>query len=72
MRADFPRKKKNKLPVAQIKLNEAMAERYNPDGKFPYTVLVDEKGKVIKSWDGFPNESPEKFVQEILTVQTSK
>lgn len=72
VRADFPRKKKNKLPVAQIKLNEAMAERYNPDGKFPYTVLVDEKGKVIKSWDGFPNESPEKFVQEILTVQTSK
>ncbi|RZM17705.1 MAG: thioredoxin family protein [Pedobacter sp.] len=72
VRADFPRQKKNKLPVAQLKLNEAMAERFNPDGKFPYTVLVDEKGKVIRSWDGFPNESPEKFVQEILAVQTPR
>jgi len=72
VRADFPRQKKNRLPVAQIKLNEAMAERYNPDGKFPYTVLVDEKGQVIKTWDGFPNESAEKFVQEILAVQTPK
>jgi len=28
-------------------------------------LLVDENGKILKEWDGFPNESPEKFVEEI-------
>jgi thioredoxin-related protein len=65
VRADFPRQKKNQLTKEQTKLNEALADKYNPEGKFPYTLLVDEHGKVIKAWDGFPNESPEKFVDEI-------
>lgn len=65
VRADFPRQKAHRLSPAQVKLNETLAERYNPDGKFPYTVLVDEKGKVLSLWEGFPNESPQNFVQEI-------
>lgn len=67
VRADFPRQKKNRLPAEQVKLNEALAEKYNTEGKFPYTLLIDEHGKILKSWDGFPNETPEKFVQEIET-----
>ncbi|WP_448104441.1 thioredoxin family protein [Pedobacter panaciterrae] len=70
VRADFPRQKKNRLSAAQIEQNEALAEKYNPEGKFPYTLLVNEDGKVLKSWDGYPNESPEKFVQEIKTTVT--
>ena len=65
VRADFPRQKKNQLSKEQIKLNESLAEVYNIDGKFPFTVLVDENGKVLKSWDGFPDESPQVFVSEI-------
>lgn len=65
VRADFPRQKKNQLPKEQIKLNESLAEVYNKDGKFPFTVLVDENGKVLKSWDGFPDETPQAFVSEI-------
>lgn len=65
VRADFPRQKKNQLSKEQIKLNESLAEVYNKDGKFPYTVLVDENGKVLKSWDGFPDESAQAFVSEI-------
>ena len=65
VRADFPRQKKNQLSKEQIKLNESLAEVYNKDGKFPYTVLVDENGKVLKSWDGFPDESPQAFVTEL-------
>jgi len=65
VRADFPRQKKNQLSKEQIKRNEALADKYNPDGKFPYTILVDEHGKVVKDWDGFPNESPESFVSQI-------
>lgn len=71
VRADFPRQKKNQLPAEQVKLNEALADRYNSDGIFPYTLLIDEKGKVLKAWDGYPNETPEKFVQDLADI-TSK
>jgi thioredoxin-related protein len=65
VRADFPRQKKNQLDAAQVKRNEALADKYNPDGKFPFTLLVDKNGKVLKAWDGFPNETPEDFVSEV-------
>lgn len=39
VKADFPRLKKNKLSKQQTKQNEALAERYNPQGAFPFTVL---------------------------------
>jgi len=65
VRADFPRQKKNQLSKEQTKRNELLADKYNPDGKFPYTLLVDENGKVLKYWDGFPDESPQQFVNQI-------
>ena len=65
VRADFPRQKKNQLSKEQVKLNEALADKYNPEGRFPYTLLVDETGKVLFQWDGFPNESPDQFVSQI-------
>jgi thioredoxin-related protein len=65
VRADFPRQKKNQLSKEQVKLNETLADKYNADGKFPFTLLVDEHGKVLKQWDGFPDETPEKFVEQI-------
>lgn len=68
VRADFPRQKKNQLSKEQIKLNEMLADKYNPDGKFPYTLVVDENGKVLKCWDGFPDESPQQFVKQIADI----
>ncbi|MDB5122814.1 MAG: Thioredoxin-related protein [Mucilaginibacter sp.] len=68
VRADFPRQKKNQLSKEQVKLNEALADKYNAEGKFPYTLLIDGNGKVLKVWDGFPNESAEKFVAEINPI----
>ena len=53
VRADFPRKKKNQLSPEQTKQNEALAEKYNNEGKFPLTILVNADGKVLKSWDGY-------------------
>ncbi len=69
VRADFPRQKKNQLSKEQTKRNEVLADKYNPEGKFPYTILVDEHGKVLKDWDGFPNESPQKFVEQISSIK---
>lgn len=72
VRADFPRQKKNQPSKEQVKLNEALADQYNAGGKFPYTLLVDENGKVLKEWDGFPNETPEQFVSDITAFSGSK
>ncbi|MFI5162157.1 MAG: thioredoxin family protein [Sphingobacteriales bacterium] len=68
VRADFPRQKKNQPSKEQVKLNEALADQYNAGGKFPYTLLVDETGKVLKSWDGFPDETADQFVADVSRV----
>ena len=66
--ADFPRLKKNKLSAEQTKQNEELAERYNKEGAFPYTVLIKPDGTVLKEWSGLPGGSADKFVQEIKNV----
>jgi hypothetical protein len=56
------------LSKEQTKQNEALADKYNKEGKFPFTILLDSDGKVLKEWDGLPNESPETFVEEIKKI----
>ncbi|MEP6617075.1 MAG: thioredoxin family protein [Ginsengibacter sp.] len=63
--ADFPRQKKHKLSTEQKKLNETLAAAYNPDGKFPYTLLLTGGGKVLHKWDGLPELSAQQFVDVI-------
>jgi thioredoxin-related protein len=63
--ADFPRKKRDQLPEQQQQLNNALADQYNPQGKFPYTLLLDANGKVLKEWDGYPKIRPEAFIAEV-------
>lgn len=66
VRADFPRLKKNQLEKSQQAKNDLMAEKYNTDGKFPLTVLINAEGKVMHKWEGF-QPSIAKFIQEIET-----
>ncbi len=49
--ADFPRKKSNQLSKEQQKMNDRLAEKYNPEGSFPFTLLLDSDGNKIKVWD---------------------
>ncbi len=63
--ADFPRLKKNQLSKELIHENELLAEKYNPKGAFPLTLLLNTNGEVIKTWDGFPKENIDAFVHEI-------
>ena len=69
--ADFPRRKKNELPEAVVKQNEMLAEMYNKEGLFPLTLLLDDTGKVLKIWRGKPENTPDKWMQEIQTVCNS-
>ena len=63
--ADFPRNKKNQPSAAQQKINDAMADKYNSQGKFPYTLLLDSGGNVLQTWEGLPEESAESFTVEV-------
>jgi hypothetical protein len=63
--ADFPRNKKNQLSKQQQALNDAMADKYNAQGKFPLTLLLDAKGAILKTWEGMPNEKPAEFASEV-------
>lgn len=66
--ADFPRKKKNQLSAEQVKQNEALAEQYNKNGQFPYTLLLDADGKVLKTWAGKPEVSVAEWTKEIEAI----
>ncbi len=70
--ADFPRLKKNQLPKDQQKKNDKLADKFNPQGSFPYTVLLDADGKLIKSWDGFPNKTAEQFTGQIKELVNAR
>src|SRR6185295_9772586 len=63
--ADFPRLKKNQLSKDQQKKNDKLADKYNPQGIFPYTVLLSSDAIIIKTWDGFPNETAEEFTRQL-------
>ena len=62
---DFPRLKKNQLSPEQQIVNDRIADKYNSKGIFPLTLLLNENGKLLKSWEGFPKISPEQFVADI-------
>ncbi len=70
--ADFPRQNKHKLSPDQKKMNEELADKYNPEGKFPYTELITSEGKVLKQWDGLPDISAREFVDEIKNVNANR
>ncbi len=65
LNADFPRKKVNQLSKEAIKENEMLAEKYNPKGLFPYVLLLDEEGNVIKKWESLPKESLTEFIENL-------
>ncbi|HEV2354498.1 MAG TPA: thioredoxin family protein [Puia sp.] len=66
--ADFPRSKKNQPTQQQQALNDAMADKYDPQGKFPYTLLLNAEGKVIRTWEGMPDKKPADFATEVRSA----
>jgi len=68
LNADFPRLKKNQLSREQQLKNDQLAETYNKEGKFPFTLLISADGTVLKSWDGLPHLSPQEFTEQVKVV----
>jgi thioredoxin-related protein len=61
LKADFPRKKKNKLSKEQQNKNNQLAEKYNPHGYFPLVVVTDANGKVLGT-TGYKKVSPKEYI----------
>lgn len=71
LNADFPRT--GKTDKQQLQHNEMLAERYNPAGKFPYTLLLDAEGKILGQWDELPAATTGEFITQIeQAIQTKK
>ncbi|HXO76982.1 MAG TPA: thioredoxin family protein [Puia sp.] len=66
--ADFPRMKKNQLSKQQQEQNDQLADKYNSQGKFPLTLLLDADGKVIKQWEGNPSVKSAEFSSQVKTA----
>lgn len=64
---DFPFRKKNALPPAQQAHHEQLAERYNPKGEFPLSLLLRADGSVAKRVTYKPNSSPADFIDQLKT-----
>ncbi|MFT4535628.1 MAG: thioredoxin-related protein [Saprospiraceae bacterium] len=62
VKADFPRKKANKLSREQLEHNERLAEIYNREGHFPLVLLITKNGLTIGK-TGFKNISPNEYIK---------
>jgi len=65
---DFPRHKK--LSAAQQKANDALAEKYNPEGSVPTIVLLDKDGKLLGK-TGYMPGGPKTFLAELEKIKKS-
>ena len=64
LKADFPRRKKNQLSEAQESHNKSLASKYNPNGYFPYVVVLDPSGKVLGQ-SGYEKTSPKAYFNKL-------
>ncbi|MCB0399284.1 MAG: thioredoxin family protein [Winogradskyella sp.] len=64
LKADFPRKKSNKLSEEQTQANKKLAEKYNKQGYFPFVVVLNSKGDVLGEI-GYKKTTPKKYIEEI-------
>jgi len=62
LKADFPQR--TPLTEALKEQNASLAEKYNPDGVFPYLVLLRSESSILSSLY-YSNQSPAEFIAEI-------
>ena len=62
LKADFPRRKKNKLSKTLQTQNDQLAETYNQNGYFPLVVVLDKTGKQLGEL-GYKKTTPEAYIK---------
>lgn len=66
-KADFPRKKANKLSKELQEQNSSLAEKYNMNGYFPYVVVLNSEGKIYGSF-GYEKQGPDDYIKLIESL----
>ena len=64
---NFPRKSKNKLSAEQQKHNDALAARFNKEGKFPKVILIDVNEKV-KGTLGYISGGVDNYLKKLKEI----
>ncbi len=64
VKADFPRRKKNRLSKEQQAKNNQLAERYNHNGIFPLVVVLNADGKVLNQLS-YETISPKNYIKKL-------
>ena len=62
VKADFPRKSKNKLSKTQQLNNKNLMEMYNTKGYFPFVVVLDKNGKTLGA-TGYKKTVPSTYIE---------
>lgn len=62
LKADFPKKRDNKLSPEQQEKNNLLAEKYNVEGYFPLVVVLDKNGKVLGK-TGYKKMTPAEYIE---------
>lgn len=68
LQADFPRKSKNALSKEQQAHNNKLAEKYNPNGYFPYVVVLNSSGKVLGNL-GYEKTTPALYLKKLKAFE---
>lgn len=66
-RADFPKKKKNKLKAEVLNQNKTLAEKYNSKGYFPLVVVLRPNGTVVGT-TGFNDMDVESYIEHLKSL----
>lgn len=68
LKLDFPKQKKNKLAPEKQAYNDALAEKFNKKGYFPFVLILDESGKVLGE-TSYKDISPKSYVEELIAFE---
>ncbi|MET7028157.1 thioredoxin family protein [Sediminicola luteus] len=60
-KADFPRKKENKLEIDRATQNKFLADNYNPKGYFPLVLVLGKQGNIMGQ-TGYQETSPKAYI----------
>jgi len=71
LQVDFPRSKKNKPSEEQVAHNEKLAEKYNPDGIFPFLVIINGDERVIGETE-YHDPKTEAFIKHLKSLMQEK
>ena len=68
LKADFPRKKKNALPLNQQQANAVLAENYNKNGIFPLVVILNQEGEVL-GVTSYQKMTPAQYIEHLESIK---